>query len=110
MEDSDREGKLREDLYYRISTISVCLPPFRERREDHRPWPTVSSNVTPLKLADSERLYSAAADELRNYDWPGNVRQLQNQVQRAVLMARQPGGCKDLSISEGPQRRRGRPI
>ena len=81
------EGKLREDLYYRISTITVYLPPLRERRED----------ILPLANAFLKRFASqagrtltgfhhSAAERLRRFDWPGNIRQLQNEVQRVVLM------------------------
>jgi two-component system response regulator HydG len=87
VEDALRDGKLREDLYYRISAVSVHLPPLRERRED----------ILPLAVSFLKR-YSAqanrdisgfspeASDRLRAFDWPGNVRQLQNEVQRAVLL------------------------
>jgi two-component system response regulator AtoC len=82
-----RAGKLREDLFYRISTITLHLPPLRERLDDIVPLAT-----TFLKryAAQADRnivgFSSAAMEKLRSYDWPGNVRQLQNQVQRAVLM------------------------
>ena len=86
-EDAIKDGKLREDLFYRISAISVNLPPLRERRED----------VLPLARAFLKRYASqadrplsdfsaAAIERLVKFDWPGNVRQLQNEVQRAVLM------------------------
>jgi len=87
VEEAIKEGKLREDLYYRISAILLHLPPLRERRED----------VLPLARAFLKRFASqanrpmtdfspGATELLRKYDWPGNVRQLQNEVQRAVLM------------------------
>ena len=88
VEDAIREGKLREDLYYRISAISVHLPPLRERREDILPL----ANAFLKRFAtQAGRIIAGfspeAAELLRKYDWPGNVRQLQNEVQRAVLMA-----------------------
>ena len=87
-EEAIRDGKMREDLFYRISAISVFLPPLRDRRED----------IVPLANAFLKRFAAqanvvitgfspAAAERLRRFDWPGNVRQLQNEVQRAVLMA-----------------------
>jgi DNA-binding NtrC family response regulator len=100
VEDAIKEGKLREDLYYRISAISVHLPPLRDRRED----------ILPLARAFLKRFASqadrpmtdftpAAAERMRNYDWPGNVRQLQNEVQRAVLMSEgKTIDVQDLSI------------
>ncbi|HEX7862616.1 MAG TPA: sigma-54 dependent transcriptional regulator [Verrucomicrobiae bacterium] len=83
-----RSGKLREDLYYRISVMSLNLPPLRERQED----------IVPLATSFLKRFASqagrtitgftpAAQDKLRGFDWPGNVRQLQNEIQRAVLMS-----------------------
>jgi DNA-binding NtrC family response regulator len=100
-EDAIKSGKLREDLYYRISTISVHLPPLRERREDILPLATAF-----LKRYDAQAgrnisgFSSAAAETLTAHDWPGNVRQLQNEIQRAVLMC--DGSVidlKDLSVS-----------
>jgi DNA-binding NtrC family response regulator len=94
-------GKLREDLYYRICAISIHLPPLRERRED----------ILPLATAFLKRYGSQAgremtgftpeaADTLRAFDWPGNVRQLQNEIQRAVLMGeRSLIDVRDLSIT-----------
>jgi DNA-binding NtrC family response regulator len=83
-----KEGKMREDLYYRISAISVHLPPLRERREDIVP---LANAFLKRFAAQANRVLTgftpAAAELLRLYDWPGNVRQLQNEVQRAVLMA-----------------------
>jgi DNA-binding NtrC family response regulator len=94
-------GKLREDLYYRICAISIHLPPLRERRED----------ILPLANAFLKRYGSQAgremtgfspeaADALRAFDWPGNVRQLQNEIQRAVLMGdRSVVDTRDLAIT-----------
>ena len=82
------EGKLREDLFYRISAINVFLPPLRERREDIVP---LANAFLKRFAAQANRVMTgfspAAADAISRHDWPGNVRQLQNEVQRAVLMA-----------------------
>lgn len=87
-QDAIKDGKMREDLYYRISAISVFLPPLRERREDVVP---LANAFLKRFAAQANRVITgftpAAADILRRFDWPGNVRQLQNEVQRAVLMA-----------------------
>jgi DNA-binding NtrC family response regulator len=86
-QDAIHSGKLREDLYYRISAISVALPPLRDRREDIVP---LANSFLKRFAAQANRIISgftpAAQDLLRKFDWPGNVRQLQNEVQRAVLM------------------------
>jgi DNA-binding NtrC family response regulator len=83
-----KDGKMREDLYYRISAISVYLPPLRERREDIIPLATA---FLKRFAAQANRVITGftplAADVMRRFDWPGNVRQLQNEVQRAVLMS-----------------------
>jgi two-component system, NtrC family, response regulator HydG len=83
-----KEGKMREDLFYRISAISVHLPPLRDRREDIIPLATAFLKRFAAQANRVLTGYSpSAAEMLRRYDWPGNVRQLQNEVQRAVLMA-----------------------
>ena len=96
-----KDGKLREDLYYRISTISIALTPLRERREDILP---LANSFLKRFAAQAGQVITgfspAAADLLQRYDWPGNIRQLQNEVQRAVLMCEGPGvEVQDLSIS-----------
>ena len=82
-----KDGKLREDLYYRISAISIALPPLRERREDIIP---LANAFLKRFSAQANRVISGfsteAVERLRKFDWPGNVRQLQNEIQRAVLM------------------------
>ncbi len=100
-EDAIRDGKLREDLYYRISAVSVHLPPLRERRDDIIPL----ANAFLRRFAaqanrDISGFSPEAAERLRAFDWPGNVRQLQNEVQRAVLLSEDKvvDGA-DLSIS-----------
>jgi DNA-binding NtrC family response regulator len=102
VEEAIRDGKLRQDLYYRISTISIALPALRERREDILP---LANSFLRRYSAQAGRNITgftpSAADQLRKYDWPGNVRQLQNQVQRAVLMAEgQSVDAQDLGITE----------
>lgn len=100
-EDAIQEGKLREDLYYRISAISVHLPALRERREDIVPMANsflkrfASQANRPLKGFTPD-----AVERLTNFDWPGNVRQLQNEVQRAVLLSEsEEVDSADLSIT-----------
>ena len=104
VDEAIKAGKLREDLYYRISAISISLPPLRERREDILP---LANSFLKKSAAQAARAITGftteAADALRKYDWPGNVRQLQNQVQRAVLMAEgQVVDVGDLGINNPP--------
>jgi DNA-binding NtrC family response regulator len=100
-EEAIKSGKMREDLYYRISAITVHLLPLRERREDILP---LANSFLKRFDAQSGRNIAgftpAASEALRNFDWPGNVRQLQNEIQRAVLMCE--GNMideRDLSIT-----------
>src|SRR5437764_1998983 len=102
VDEAIKEGKLREDLYYRISAISVALPPLRDRREDILP---LARAFLKRFAAQANRPLSdftpEASDRLRKHDWPGNVRQLQNEVQRAVLMCEgKMVEVKDLSIPD----------
>jgi len=104
VEEAIKAGKLREDLYYRISAISIHLPPLRERRDDVLP---LARAFLKRFAAQADRVISdfdsAASERLRRYDWPGNVRQLQNEIQRTVLMCEgQVVEVADLSIGETP--------
>jgi len=101
VEEAIKDGKLREDLYYRISAISVHLPPLRERVEDILP---VANAFLKRFAAQANRNITgftpAAVERLRAFDWPGNVRQLQNEVQRAVLLCEGNAvDAPDLSIT-----------
>ena len=103
-EEAIKEGKLREDLFYRISAISVHLPPLRERREDIMP---LANSFLKRFVAQANRpirgFTSAAVDRLTAFEWPGNVRQLQNEVQRAVLLCEGADiDSTDLSITSVP--------
>jgi len=83
-----QEGKFREDLYYRLNVISIHLPPLRERKED---IPLLADHF--LKKYGEEnsktlRRFSADAMQLLlDYDWPGNIRELENTVERAVILS-----------------------
>ena len=96
-----RDGKLREDLFYRVSAISVYLPPIRERREDIMP---LANSFLKRFSAQANRVIRgftpSAVDRLTAFDWPGNVRQLQNEIQRAVLLSEGTEvDATDLSIT-----------
>jgi DNA-binding NtrC family response regulator len=100
-EEAIKDGKLREDLFYRISAISVHLPPLRDRRDDIMP---LANSFLKRFSAQANRSISGfkpdAIDRLTAFDWPGNIRQLQNEIQRAVLLSE--GGevaAADLSIT-----------
>ena len=97
-----QDGKLREDLFYRISAISVHLPPLRERREDIMP---LANAFLKRFAAQANRVITRlhrrqAVERLTAFDWPGNVRQLQNEIQRAVLLSEgDRSGCDAICPS-----------
>jgi len=83
-----KEGKFREDLYYRLSVININLPPLRERGEDILLLANYFLNKYK-KEAGGERIkgFTKQAKELMlNYSWPGNVREMENRVRRAVIL------------------------
>jgi DNA-binding NtrC family response regulator len=83
-----QDNKFREDLYYRLNVITVNLPPLRERKEDiplladHFLKKYCEENGRPLVQFSGE-----AMKRLMDYDWPGNIRELENAVERAVVLA-----------------------
>src|SRR5687768_11005175 len=84
-----KEGRFREDLYYRLHVIAVPIPPLRDRRDD---VPLLAEHFLKLYAARNGRQLAgfsrAAAEALARYDWPGNVRELENTVERAVVLSR----------------------
>jgi DNA-binding NtrC family response regulator len=86
------ESKFREDLYYRLSVIRIHVPPLRERREEIPHLSTFFLRDASERLSKPDvQLSSGALDAFSQYWWPGNVRQLKNEIQRAVAMSA-PGG------------------
>jgi two-component system response regulator AtoC len=91
LEDEVRQGKFREDLYYRLNVLPIALPPLRARAEDlpllinfyidifNREFKKRVRGVTPDAMA-----------RLRSYPWPGNVRELRNAIERAMLLTEEP--------------------
>lgn len=86
-----QEGKFREDLYYRISSISITLPPLRERMED---LPLLAEHCLKIacEKASKQRrgLSPKVLELLMSYSWPGNVRELENVIEQAVLFSQRP--------------------
>jgi DNA-binding NtrC family response regulator len=81
-----REGRFREDLYYRLNVITIALPPLRERRTD---IPLLVEHFM-AKHGSGDRPRSLSEDALKvlvNYDWPGNVRELEAVIERALLLS-----------------------
>ena len=89
-----RAGNFREDLYYRLNVLSICMPSLRERLDD---IPMLAKHfsrtlgselgVEPLELSTADLVC------LRNYDWPGNVRELKNVIERCLLLNSTPSQC-----------------
>jgi two-component system, NtrC family, response regulator HydG len=80
-----RSGQFRQDLYYRINTIAVTLPPLRDRRED---IPVLAQHFLEARAAyGTKRLSPAALATLEAYAWPGNVRELLHVIERAMILA-----------------------
>jgi len=104
------EGKFREDLYYRLSVITLELPPLRERGEDmmmlarHFLTRFLKEQGTPGKKSFGQDALRAMAA----YGWPGNVRELENRIRRAIIMSEGaelnprdldlPGGAEDVEV------------
>jgi DNA-binding NtrC family response regulator len=86
------DGKFREDLFYRLSVIRIHVPPLRERREEIPHLTTFFLREACERLGKpGVRLSAETLDIFDTYAWPGNVRQLRNEVQRAVAMASPAG-------------------
>jgi len=85
------ERRFRSDLYYRISAIPLAVPPLRERRED---LPLLAAAILERlgggPRRDATRLTAAALAALADYPWPGNLRELRNVLERAVLLSDRP--------------------
>src|SRR5256712_2066828 len=79
-----KTNQFRQDLYYRINSITVSLPPLRERREDIRLL--AQHFLDENSVYGRKRLSPVALQCLEQYDWPGNVRELQHAIQRAVIL------------------------
>jgi two-component system response regulator HydG len=82
-------GRFREDLYYRLNVISIPLPPLRERRDDIEPLANHFLQRFAGRMKKQLTGFSAEAMQLMTaYHWPGNIRELENVVERAVILAR----------------------
>ncbi|WP_408890904.1 sigma 54-interacting transcriptional regulator [Myxococcus faecalis] len=84
-----REGKFREDLYYRLCVIPLHLPPLRSRKGD---LPALADHFVKLysPRGQTVKLSASAMDRLQNHTWPGNIRELRNVVHRALLLRKGP--------------------
>ncbi|MBI4459618.1 MAG: sigma-54-dependent Fis family transcriptional regulator [Acidobacteria bacterium] len=87
LEQAVKEGRFREDLYYRLTIIPIFIPPLRERTEDILPLAEFFLRRYGRRSQKSPQTMSSEAQEvLVSYDWPGNVRELKNAIERAVIL------------------------
>ena len=101
LEEAMAEGRFREDLYYRLNVVTLEVPPLRERKEDIIPLARhfIDEAAADLKK-DVRGIDPGAVRMLKRHTWAGNVRELKNSLERAVLMAEQPFvRQEDLSLS-----------
>jgi DNA-binding NtrC family response regulator len=85
LEDEVKNGRFREDLFYRLNVVELNIPPLRERREDILP---LASRFIEEIARGRARFSDTVAECLERYAWPGNVRELRNAMERAVLLSR----------------------
>ena len=82
------EGRFREDLYYRLSVFPIQVPPLRERREDIPLLVWACINRRQAQIGRKiERVPARAMAALRAYAWPGNIRELENVIERALILS-----------------------
>jgi len=108
--DTGSEIPFRRDLYYRISVLTIHLPPLRDRRED---IPLLAEHFLQRHLpagSPIRGLHREALRALQAHPWPGNVRELENVIQRATLIAQGPLIGPDELLLEEPPKPEGRPL
>ena len=101
------QGKLREDLLYRLLIFPIHLPPLRERRGDIPLLAQHVVNTLNAKGETNKHVSPAAFDRLQAYTWPGNVRQLKHVLERAYILARDEIGVTCIQLGDSPPPRTG---
>ncbi len=101
LEEQIRKGLFREDLYYRLNVIEVRIPPLRERRDDIE---VLARHFLQKCSRENNKKVLAISDEamefFASYSWPGNIRELRNVIERAVVLA----GSETIGMAELPER------
>jgi Nif-specific regulatory protein len=96
-----KQGRFREDLFYRVQVFPIVIPPLRERKED---IPLLAAHFLEQFAFKFERpvsrLTPGALDILMQFDWPGNVRELQNEIERALTLAADDDQISEAYLSE----------
>jgi len=104
-----KQGKFREDLYYRLNVVSIRMPSLRERVEDI-PMLVLHfvENISKDLGMEAPQITETEIKRLCAYDWPGNVRELKNIIERCILLNSSPGDCvlrtSDLSLQESQEK------
>lgn len=100
-----KEGRFREDLYYRLNVIGIPLPSLRDRMDDVEPLARHFISLHAVRMKKQVHSLSGdALDALMNYHWPGNVRELENVIERAMILARTDTLTADLLPVGGGKR------
>jgi two-component system, NtrC family, response regulator AtoC len=103
LESAVAEGQFREDLYFRLNVVTINLPPLRERREE---VPVLTDHFLKKYSVQYNKPFSAVSAELASafmhYDWPGNVRQLENLIKRLIVLGTEAPILKDLHSPVAP--------
>jgi DNA-binding NtrC family response regulator len=94
-----RDGKFREDLFYRLRVVTIELPPLRAHKEDIAPLAQAFLQIHGARLGRPGRLTKEALTTLERYDWPGNVRELKNAIERAMVLCR----GEELGVNDLPE-------
>ena len=101
-----KKGRFREDLYYRINVVEIKVPPLRERKDD---IPLLANTFLNEFCAEQKKMVTLSNEVMRTlqqYNWPGNIRQLRNIMERAVVLARgNQIGIRELPAEMLPPRR-----
>jgi two-component system response regulator AtoC len=86
-----KNGAFREDLFYRLNVVTIGLPPLRERQEDIEPLAEISiQRYSRLARKRITAISHDALERLKTYPWPGNIRQLENAIEQAVVFSTHP--------------------
>lgn len=109
LEEMIQDGSFRQDLYYRLNVIPIYLPPLRDRKDD---IPTLATHFLKRYTGETgKRIHgftAAAMERLQSYSWPGNIRELENCIERAVILTRDEeidAGALFLPTAAAPQQR-----
>jgi DNA-binding NtrC family response regulator len=102
MGEAVREGKLREDLYYRLNVFPIALPPLREREGDSILLAEQFLANFNAAQGTSKRFSTAARRRIEGYAWRGNVRELKNEVHRAFILSENLLELRDLGAGRAP--------